>query len=96
MKINLQHLDEFARLLTRKQARKLYESRFDREYDPEYVEEDEYINGDERFDKEFNDFELEGEPEFNDEEAIELTKKYDKEDDLEDFLDDAEYYEDFL
>lgn len=97
MKRNIQHLDEFARLLTRKQARKLYESKFSKEYNPEYVDEEEYLTPGERFDKEFYDFELEPDvnPDFTEEDIIELTKKYDKKDDLE-FLDDEDSEDDFL
>jgi hypothetical protein len=86
MKKDLRHLDEFARHLTRKQARKLYESKFSKKYNPKYI--DEFYGED--FDNEYHDFEeRENDPDRivrdaeKDDPAIEKIKKYNKEQDIE-------------
>lgn len=86
MKKDLRHLDEFARHLTRKQARKLYESKFSKKYNPKYINEEYYG---EDFDIEYNDFEeRENDPDriikdIDNDPAIEKIKKFNKEQDIE-------------
>lgn len=88
MKKDLKHLDEFARHLTRKQARKLYESKFSKKYRPKYINEEEYYGED--FDNEFYKFEEEeNDPDRiiqnieNDNSSVEKIEKYNKEQDID-------------
>lgn len=91
MNHSLVELQEFAKLLTRRQARKLYESKSGKKYEPEYIEEDQYYGDD--FDSEYYDFEKRQEYD-PDEDLIRDIKIRDWEENIDtDNLDD---YEDLL
>lgn len=84
-KYSLQELDNFASLLTRRQARKLYEAKTNKEYNPEYINaySDKYEDDDDLEDKDKHpelctDADLEKLPEYNSDDIIEQPENADE------------------